>query len=112
MTKKTRTDLFKQRRKSIEAMDDDDFDTITTFSSTKMEVDPSKKQEIDQLMSHPNLGLHYEELNDDGKKDGDYKPSTFSYIRMNKKMKIYYAIISVFSLAIIALIIAYGIILF
>ena len=28
---------FKQRRKSIEAMDDDDFDTITTFSSTKID---------------------------------------------------------------------------
>ncbi len=112
MTKKTRTDLFKQRRKSIEAMDDDDFDTITTFSSPKLEVDSSKKQEIDQLMSHPNLGLHYEELNDDGKKDSDYKPSTFSFLRMNKKIRIYYVVVSILSLAIIALIIAFGIILF
>lgn len=112
MTKKTRTDLFKQRRKSIEAMEDDDFDTITTFSSSKMEVDETKKQEIDQLMSHPNLGLHYEEINDDGKRDSDYKPSTFSYLRMNKKIRIYYAIASVLSITIIALIIAFGVILF
>ncbi len=112
MTKRTRKELFRKKREAIDSMDDDDFDTVTTFQSPKSSVDFAKQKELSNLMSHPDLGLDYEELYDDGKKDQNLKLSTFSYMRMKKSIRVYYIIVCIISLAIIGLIIGFGIALF